>query len=195
VIEAIKKGRGQFNTAARIGEVISNYTKLVEQKGNPQDKQNYNRYFLEILLGLYKNFYDNQKGKTPIVKLDIPAVISALLALGERQQDLGKPEKLESIQDILTELNLADFKRGIKAAGDRGWVLRGNAARLSRAITNFILDFWRKKGYYELVPPYYVNEENLDTFVKNNKQLSDQLTAFIQYLQNSEYKGTKFKRP
>jgi four helix bundle protein len=41
----------------------------------------------------------------------------------------------------------------------------------------------------------YVNEENLDTFVKNNKQLSDQLTAFIQYLQNSEYKGTKFKRP
>jgi seryl-tRNA synthetase len=63
--------------------------------------------------------------------------------------------------EILTELNLADFKRGIKAAGDRGWVLRGNAARLSRAITNFILDFWRKKGYYELVPPYYVNEENL----------------------------------
>ena len=63
--------------------------------------------------------------------------------------------------DILTDLNLADFKRGIKAAGDRGWVLRGNAARLARAITNFILDFWRKKGYFELIPPYYVNEENL----------------------------------
>jgi len=63
--------------------------------------------------------------------------------------------------EILTELNLADFKRGIKAAGDRGWILRGNAARLSRAITNYILDFWRKKGYYELIPPYYVNEENL----------------------------------
>jgi seryl-tRNA synthetase len=63
--------------------------------------------------------------------------------------------------EILTELNLADFKRGIKAAGDRGWILRGNAARLSRAITNYLLDFWRKKGYYELIPPYYVNEENL----------------------------------
>jgi len=63
--------------------------------------------------------------------------------------------------DILTDLDLADFKRGIKAAGDRGWVLKGEGARLSRAITNFTLDYWRKKGYFELIPPYFVNEENL----------------------------------
>lgn len=63
--------------------------------------------------------------------------------------------------DILINLDLADFKRGIKAAGDRGWVLKGNGARLNRAITTFILDFWRGKGYFELIPPYYVNEENL----------------------------------
>ena len=63
--------------------------------------------------------------------------------------------------ELLLELDLADFKRAIKAAGDRGWMLKGNAARLNRAITNFILDFWRKKGYFELIPPYYVNEENL----------------------------------
>jgi len=97
VIDAIRRGRGDFNTASAISGAISTYTKLVNQKGNPKDKQDYNRYFLEILLGLYKNFYDNQKGKTPIVKLDIPAIIGALLALGERQQDLSKLEKLESI--------------------------------------------------------------------------------------------------
>lgn len=80
------------------------------------------------------------------------------------ESDLKKPKfnfEPKTNWDILTDLNLADFKRGIKAAGDRGWILRGNAARLSRAITNFILDFWRKKGYFELIPPYYVNEENL----------------------------------
>lgn len=59
------------------------------------------------------------------------------------------------------DLDLADFKRAIKAAGDRAWILKGDAARLNRAITNFILDFWRDKGYFELIPPYYVNEENL----------------------------------
>ncbi|MCF7799055.1 serine--tRNA ligase [Candidatus Woesearchaeota archaeon] len=63
--------------------------------------------------------------------------------------------------DLLTDLGLADFKRGIKAAGDRGWVLMSNGARLARAITNFLLDFWRKKGYYEIIPPFFVNEENL----------------------------------
>lgn len=63
--------------------------------------------------------------------------------------------------EILLDLDLADFKRAIKAAGDRGWMLKGDAARLNRAITNFLLDFWRKKGYFELIPPYYVNEENL----------------------------------
>jgi seryl-tRNA synthetase len=65
--------------------------------------------------------------------------------------------------ELFEELNLADFKRGIKAAGDRGWVLKGDAARLSRAITNFGLDFFREKGYFDLIPPYFVNEENLFT--------------------------------
>jgi seryl-tRNA synthetase len=63
--------------------------------------------------------------------------------------------------DALLNLDIADFKRGIKAAGDRGWMLKGDGARLNRAITNFVLDFWREKGYFEITPPYYVNEENL----------------------------------
>lgn len=63
--------------------------------------------------------------------------------------------------ELLVDLGLADFKRGIKAAGDRGWVLTGYGARLNRGITNFLLDFWRQKGYYEILPPFFVNEENL----------------------------------
>ncbi len=69
--------------------------------------------------------------------------------------------KGKSNWELLVDLGLADFKRGIKAAGDRGWMLTGNGARFTRAITNFLLDFWRKKGYYELLPPFFVNEENL----------------------------------
>lgn len=80
------------------------------------------------------------------------------------ESNLKKPKfdfKPKRNWEILLDLDLADFKRGIKAAGDRGWVLKGDAARLNRAITNFIIDFWREKGYFELIPPYYVNEENL----------------------------------
>jgi len=63
--------------------------------------------------------------------------------------------------DLLTDLGVADFKRGIKVAGDRGWLLTANGARLNRAITNFLLDFWRDHGYLEHAPPIFVNEENL----------------------------------
>ncbi len=80
------------------------------------------------------------------------------------KSDIKKPKfdfKPKRNWEILLDLNLADFKRAIKASGDRAWILKGDAARLNRAITNFILDFWRKKGYFELIPPYYVNEENL----------------------------------
>lgn len=54
-------------------------------------------------------------------------------------------------------------------------------------------DETRSQGYQAL-DRGYISQENLNTFVENSKQLSDQLTAFIQYLQNSDYKGTKFKR-
>jgi seryl-tRNA synthetase len=80
------------------------------------------------------------------------------------ESDIKKPKfdfKPKRNWEVLLDLDLADFKRAIKAAGDRGWMLKGDAARLNRAITNFLLDFWRKKGYFELIPPYYVNEENL----------------------------------
>ncbi len=80
------------------------------------------------------------------------------------ESDIKKPEfdfKQKRNWEILLDLDLADFKRAIKAAGDRGWMLKGDAARLNRAITNFILDFWKEKDYFELIPPYYVNEENL----------------------------------
>ena len=80
------------------------------------------------------------------------------------ESKIKKPEfdfKPKRNWEILIDLDLADFKRAIKAAGDRAWMLRGDAARFNRAITNFLLDFWREKGYFELIPPYYVNEENL----------------------------------
>ncbi len=80
------------------------------------------------------------------------------------ESDIKKPKfnfKPKTNWDVLIDLDIADFKRGIKAAGDRGWVLKGKGARLARAITNFGLDFWREKDYFELIPPYFVNEENL----------------------------------
>lgn len=122
-----------------------------------------------IIIDEKEKEYEELKKKYEKLMYQIPNKLHEDVPISDKdridwENDVKKPKfefNSKTNWDILTELNLADFKRGIKASGDRGWVLRGDAARLSRAITNFILDFWREKGYFEVIPPYYVNEENL----------------------------------
>jgi seryl-tRNA synthetase len=50
-----------------------------------------------------------------------------------------------------------DFERGVKLAKSRFAVLRGEAARLERALINFFLDRNRERGFEEMYVPYMVN--------------------------------------
>ena len=50
-----------------------------------------------------------------------------------------------------------DFERGVKLAKSRFSVLRGEAARLERALINFFLDVNRQKGFEEVCVPFINN--------------------------------------
>jgi len=54
-----------------------------------------------------------------------------------------------------------DFERGVKLAKSRFSVLRGEAARLERALINFFLDRNREKGFDEMYVPFMVNSAML----------------------------------
>jgi len=54
-----------------------------------------------------------------------------------------------------------DFERGVKLAKSRFSVLRGEAARLERALINFFLDRNRDKGFEEMYVPFMVNSAML----------------------------------
>lgn len=59
--------------------------------------------------------------------------------------------------EIAEHLGIIDFERGIKVAGARGYMLRGDGARLQRAIVAWMLDVHtRRHGYTEVAPPYMV---------------------------------------
>ncbi|MCL1912189.1 MAG: serine--tRNA ligase, partial [Leptospirales bacterium] len=61
-----------------------------------------------------------------------------------------------------TELGILDFERGVKLAGARFYVYRGLAARLERAIINFMLDLHTKThGYTETFGPFIVNDSSM----------------------------------
>jgi seryl-tRNA synthetase len=54
-----------------------------------------------------------------------------------------------------------DFERGVKLSKSRFTVLRGDGAKLSRALINYMLDFNCKRGYSEVCVPYIANRETL----------------------------------
>ncbi len=60
------------------------------------------------------------------------------------------------------ELGIIDFERGVKISGSRFYVLRGDGARLQRALISFMLDLHtREHGYTEVYPPAMVRAECL----------------------------------
>ncbi len=54
-----------------------------------------------------------------------------------------------------------DFQRGVKLAKSRFTALRGEAARLERALINYMLDFNRSKGFEECYVPFMANSNTL----------------------------------
>ncbi len=64
--------------------------------------------------------------------------------------------------ELAEELGIIDFERGVKVAGTRGYVLRGDGAKLQRALIQWMLDVHTTRhGYSEIEPPLQVLSEML----------------------------------
>ena len=63
--------------------------------------------------------------------------------------------------EIGEALGILDFAAGAKISGARFTVLRGAAARLTRALINFMIDLHTSRGYAEVWPPALVNRDSL----------------------------------
>ncbi len=58
-------------------------------------------------------------------------------------------------------LDWIDFTRGVKIAKSRFSVLKNDAAKIERALINYMLDFNAKRGFKEVCVPYIVNKESM----------------------------------
>lgn len=77
---------------------------------------------------------------------------------------VGSPRSLnfEAKQhfDLGESLNLMDFEAASRMSGSRFVVLRGQLAKLERALANFMLDLHTEQfGYQEVVPPLLVRDQ------------------------------------
>jgi len=54
-----------------------------------------------------------------------------------------------------------DFERGVKIAKSRFSAIKGDGARLERALINYMLDFNRQRGFHEWYVPFMANSNTL----------------------------------
>jgi seryl-tRNA synthetase len=105
--------------------------------------------------------------------LGLPNIPHATVPIGRSEADnvvvrtWGEPTQFDfppqAHWDLGTALGILDFERGTKMSGARFSVLLGAGARLSRALTSFMLDLHtREHGFTEVVPPYVVNRASLE---------------------------------
>ena len=76
-----------------------------------------------------------------------------------------KPQPDFEMKDHITlgdTLNILEFKRGVKIAGSRSYVLKHDGARLEQALLRFVYDFLLKKQFTPLAVPVLVNEAAME---------------------------------
>ncbi len=104
--------------------------------------------------------------------LSLPNLPNVDVAIGKSVQDnrevrrWGEPPRFDfpakNHWEIGEELDILDFARGAKLAGTRFTLYKGAAARLERALINFMLDLHTgERGYKEMLPPALVNRAAL----------------------------------
>ncbi|MBI5200064.1 MAG: serine--tRNA ligase, partial [Elusimicrobia bacterium] len=105
--------------------------------------------------------------------MGLPNLPHATCPVGKSEADnvvrrKGGPEPAIGIgaldhQTVGEKLGVLDIENGVKLSGSRFVVLKGQGARLQRAVVQFMLDLHTQKhGYLEVAPPYLVRPEILE---------------------------------
>jgi len=106
-----------------------------------------------------------------IYALNIPNIPDDDVPVGESEDDNVEIKKVLTPREfdfepkehweLAESLEWIDFKRGVKLAKSRFSVLKNKAAKIERALINYMLDFNTKRGFNEVCVPYIVNKESM----------------------------------
>ena len=111
-----------------------------------------------------------------VLEEELTAIILGLPNLPDESVPLGADENENIILEVVGTKpeftftpkehwdlpnNWIDFERGVKLAKSRFAALKGDGARLERALINYMLDFNRERGFNEWYVPFMANSNTL----------------------------------
>ncbi len=109
--------------------------------------------------------------KLSAIAMGVPNIPDESVPLGVDEEDNQELKKVLDIPtfdfepkehwDLDADQAWIDFERGVKLSKSRFSVLKNDGARLERALSNYMLDFNRSRGFEEVSVPFITNEESL----------------------------------
>jgi seryl-tRNA synthetase len=109
--------------------------------------------------------------KTTSFLLEVPNIPHESVPVGSDENSnvevrrRGEPRRFDfeplNHWDLGEMLGIIDFERAARIAGSRFSLLKGQGAKLERALMNFMLDLNTGKGYTEVFPPILVNRQSM----------------------------------
>ena len=159
-VEGLKKERN--DSSALIGKYKKEGTDTTELMDRMQKISGQIKDFDEQLSEIDK--------KQEYMLLTIPNMLHNSTPTGSGEEDnieikkWGEPKKFtftpKSHDELGVDLGILDFERGSKLGGSRFTVYKGGAAKLERALINFMLDTHTSEhGYEEILTPQLVKKE------------------------------------
>lgn len=105
------------------------------------------------------------------ILLSLPNMLHESVPEGESDADNPEVRRWGDIPEFSFEprahwelgesLDIIDSQRAGKVSGARFTYMKGDGARLERALMNFMLDLHAGQGYTEIVPPFLVNADSM----------------------------------
>lgn len=151
----VSKKIGEYKRSGQdASEIIKEMGKVSNQiKSMDEELKEIEPRMKEILLGIPNIPHES----VPIGKDDTDNVV--LRTWGEPRQFDFEPKPHWELGE---RLDILDFERAGKVTGTRFTFLKGLAARMERALINFMLDVHvDEHGYTEVFPPFMVNSNSL----------------------------------
>lgn len=164
LITSVETRKAEINKLSReIGEL----------KKNKQDAQS----LMDQVAHLKKAMADDETSLSTVlteqsdILLTIPNLLDSSVPKGKDEESnveyrkWGNPRVFDFTPadhtDVGEKLGLIDFESAARVTGARFVFLKGNLARLERALINFMLDHHLANGYQEMLPPFIAHERSL----------------------------------
>ena len=141
-----------------------------ELRGAPTDEQRAQLDALKQRVQAEEADLAELEARVATLLLEVPNVPHESVPIGRDESDnvvvrtWGEPPEFDFAPlphyELGERLGIFDFERAAKLSGSRFAILRGDGARLQRALTSYMLELaTMEHGYTEIAPPYLVRRD------------------------------------